>query len=79
MEIKNIINYYNLNGEWCFKSTFDKINDISIYDITGKLIKKEMLREKLLKSIQIIYKMDCILFNSAEILAFKLLKFLNKN
>ena len=46
---KNIINYYNLNGKWYFKSTFDKINDISIYDITGKLIKKRNVEGKVAK------------------------------
>ena len=46
---KNIISYYNSNGEWFFISTFDEINDILIYDISGKLIKKSNVEGKIAK------------------------------
>ena len=68
---ENIINYYNLNGEWHFKSSSTEINGIFIYDISGKLIDKRNVGGKQLKSIQKIYKMDCILFDLGEILAFR--------
>ena len=46
---QNIINYYKSYGEWYFKSTTDVINDIFIYDISGRLIQKHHVEEKVAK------------------------------
>ena len=46
---QNIINYYKSYGEWYFKSTMDVINDIFIYDISGKLIQKHHVEGKMAK------------------------------
>ena len=46
---EKIINHYNSNGEWYFKSSSTKINNIFVYDISGKLIEKRNVGNVMVK------------------------------
>ena len=43
------IDYYNSNGEWYFKSSSSEINNIFVYDISGKLIEKRNVGNVMVK------------------------------
>ena len=75
---ENIINYYNLNGEWHLKSSTE-INGIFIYDISGKLIDKRNVGGKTVKINSKNLQNGLHFIRLRGDFGFQLIKILNKN
>ena len=76
---QNIINYYNSNGEWHFKSSSTDINDIFIYDILGKLIEKQNVGGKMAKINLKNLQNGLYFIQLSGNFGFQIIKILNKN
>ncbi len=75
----NFINYYISNGEWHLKSLSSKINDIFIYDISGKLIEKRNVGGKTVKINSKNLQNGMHFIRLRGDFGFQVIKILNKN